>query len=180
MEARGSVFKYGDNIDTDVIIPARYLNTQNARELADHCMEDIDKTFITRVQAGDIMVGGENFGCGSSREHAAIGPMYLGVKAVLARSISRIHRSNLINYGIVPVLFADPADYEAISAGDELMMEDAPGQLLGGDGTVRLRNLTTGRDIPGTVSFTDKELELLLAGGLLPYIHNRHNGGGKP
>ena len=70
MEARGSVFKYGDNIDTDVIIPARYLNTQNARELADHCMEDIDKTFITRVQAGDIMVGGENFGCGSSREHA--------------------------------------------------------------------------------------------------------------
>ena len=73
-----------------------------------------------------------------------------------------------------------PADYEAISAGDELMMEDAPGQLLGGDGTVRLRNLTTGRDIPGTVSFTDKELELLLAGGLLPYIHNRHNGGVKP
>ena len=106
--------------------------------------------------------------------------MYLGVKAVLARSISRIHRSNLINYGIVPVLFADPADYEAISAGDELMMEDAPGQLLGGNGTVRLRNLTTGRDIPGTVSFTEKELELLLAGGLLPYIHNRHNGGGKP
>ena len=70
--------------------------------------------------------------------------------------------------------------YEAISVGDELMMEDAPGQLLGGDGTVRLRNLTTGRDIPGTVSFTDKELELLLAGGLLPYIHNRHNGGVKP
>ena len=106
--------------------------------------------------------------------------MYLGVKAVLAKSISRIHRSNLINYGIVPVLFADPADYEAISAGDELMMEDAPGQLLGGNGTVCLRNLTTGRDIPGTVSFTDKELELLLAGGLLPYIHNRHNGGVKP
>ena len=70
MEARGSVFKYGDNIDTDVIIPARYLNTQNARELADHCMEDIDKTFITRVQAGDIMVGGENFGCGSSGARA--------------------------------------------------------------------------------------------------------------
>ena len=72
MNAQGTVFKYGDNIDTDVIIPARYLNTQNAKELAAHCMEDIDKTFITRVQPGDIMVGGENFGCGSSREHAPL------------------------------------------------------------------------------------------------------------
>ena len=70
MNARGPVFKYGDNIDTDVIIPARYLNTQSAAELASHCMEDIDKMFVTRVKAGDIMVGGENFGCGSSREHA--------------------------------------------------------------------------------------------------------------
>ena len=73
MNAKGPVFKYGDNIDTDVIIPARYLNTQSAAELASHCMEDIDKTFITRVKQGDIMVGGENFGCGSSREHAPAG-----------------------------------------------------------------------------------------------------------
>ena len=72
MNARGPVFKYGDNIDTDVIIPARYLNTQSAAELASHCMEDIDKSFVTRVKAGDIMVGGENFGCGSSREHAPV------------------------------------------------------------------------------------------------------------
>ena len=72
MNAKGTVFRYGDNIDTDVIIPARYLNTQNAQELAAHCMEDIDKTFVTRVQPGDIMVGGENFGCGSSREHAPL------------------------------------------------------------------------------------------------------------
>ena len=180
MQFKGTAHRYGRDIDTDVIIPARYLTTSDPAELAKHCLEDLDTSFVERVQPGDIIVADENFGCGSSREHAAIGPMYLGVKAVLARSISRIHRSNLINYGIVPVLFADPADYEAISAGDELMMEDAPGQLLGGNGTVCLRNLTTGRDIPGTVSFTDKELELLLAGGLLPYIHNRHNGGGKP
>ena len=86
MEARGSVFKYGDNIDTDVIIPARYLNTQNARELADHCMEDIDKTFITRVQAGDIMVGGENFGCGSSREHAPLAIKTAGIAYHLERT----------------------------------------------------------------------------------------------
>ena len=72
MNAKGPVFKYGDNIDTDVIIPARYLNTQSEAELASHCMEDIDKTFVTRVKAGDIMVGGENFGCGSSREHAPV------------------------------------------------------------------------------------------------------------
>ena len=97
MEARGSVFKYGDNIDTDVIIPARYLNTQNARELADHCMEDIDKTFITRVQAGDIMVGGENFGCGSSREHAPLAIKTAGIACVIAASFARIFYRNAIN-----------------------------------------------------------------------------------
>ena len=82
MKAQGTVFKYGDNIDTDVIIPARYLNTQDARELAGHCMEDIDKTFVTRVQAGDIMVGGENFGCGSSREHAPLAIKTAGIHDV--------------------------------------------------------------------------------------------------
>ena len=92
MEARGSVFKYGDNIDTDVIIPARYLNTQNARELADHCMEDIDKAFITRVQAGDIMVGGENFGCGSSREHAPLAIKTAGIACVILPQCHQ-HRS---------------------------------------------------------------------------------------
>ena len=103
MEARGSVFKYGDNIDTDVIIPARYLNTQNARELADHCMEDIDKTFITRVQAGDIMVGGENFGCGSSREHAPLAIKTAGIACVIAASFARIFYRNAINIGL-PIL----------------------------------------------------------------------------
>src|SRR5699024_3630829 len=116
MEARGSVFKYGDNIDTDVIIPARYLNTQNARELADHCMEDIDKTFITRVQAGDIMVGGENFGCGSSREHAPLAIKTAGIACVIAASFARIFYRNAINIGL-PILEC-PAASRAIREGD--------------------------------------------------------------
>ncbi|HJB31013.1 MAG TPA: 3-isopropylmalate dehydratase small subunit [Candidatus Oscillibacter excrementavium] len=116
MEARGSVFKYGDNIDTDVIIPARYLNTQNARELADHCMEDIDKTFITRVQNGDIMVGGENFGCGSSREHAPLAIKTAGIACVIAASFARIFYRNAINIGL-PILEC-PAASAAIREGD--------------------------------------------------------------
>ena len=116
MEARGSVFKYGDNIDTDVIIPARYLNTQNARELADHCMEDIDKTFITRVQDGDIMVGGENFGCGSSREHAPLAIKTAGIACVIAASFARIFYRNAINIGL-PILEC-PAASRAIREGD--------------------------------------------------------------
>lgn len=118
MEARGSVFKYGDNIDTDVIIPARYLNTQNARELADHCMEDIDKTFITRVQAGDIMVGGENFGCGSSREHAPLAIKTAGIACVIAASFARIFYRNAINIGL-PILECEAAA-NGIDAGDEV------------------------------------------------------------
>ena len=116
MEAKGSVFKYGDNIDTDVIIPARYLNTQNARELADHCMEDIDKTFITRVREGDIMVGGENFGCGSSREHAPLAIKTAGIACVIAASFARIFYRNAINIGL-PILEC-PAASAAIREGD--------------------------------------------------------------
>ena len=121
MEARGSVFKYGDNIDTDVIIPARYLNTQNARELADHCMEDIDKTFITRVQAGDIMVGGENFGCGSSREHAPLAIKTAGIACVIAASFARIFYRNAINIGL-PIMEC-PEAVDAINAGDTVSVD---------------------------------------------------------
>ena len=96
MNAKGPVFKYGDNIDTDVIIPARYLNTQSAAELASHCMEDIDKTFITRVKQGDLMVGGENFGCGSSREHAPVAIKAAGISCVIAKSFARIFYRNAI------------------------------------------------------------------------------------
>ena len=121
MEARGSVFKYGDNIDTDVIIPARYLNTQNARELADHCMEDIDKTFITRVQAGDIMVGGENFGCGSSREHAPLAIKTAGIACVIAASFARIFYRNAINIGLA--ILECPEASEKIDSGDEVAID---------------------------------------------------------
>ena len=107
MNAKGPVFKYGDNIDTDVIIPARYLNTQSEAELASHCMEDIDKTFVTRVKAGDIMVGGENFGCGSSREHAPVAIKASGISCVIAKSFARIFYRNAINIGL-PILECPP------------------------------------------------------------------------
>ena len=116
MNAKGPVFKYGDNIDTDVIIPARYLNTQSPAELAAHCMEDIDKTFVTRVKAGDIMVGGENFGCGSSREHAPIAIKASGISCVIASTFARIFYRNSINIGL-PILECDEAAKE-IKEGD--------------------------------------------------------------
>ena len=100
MKAKGYVHKYGDNIDTDVIIPARYLNTANHKELAFHCMEDIDKDFINKVQKGDIIVGGENFGCGSSREHAPIAIKESGISCVIASSFARIFYRNSINIGL--------------------------------------------------------------------------------
>ena len=103
MNAKGSVFKYPDNVDTDVIIPARHLNTQDAKELASHCMEDIDKDFVKKVKDGDIMVGGWNFGCGSSREHAPLAIKACGVKCVIAPSFARIFYSNAINIGF-PIL----------------------------------------------------------------------------
>lgn len=118
MNAKGSVFKYGDNIDTDVIIPARYLNTQSPAELAAHCMEDIDKTFVTRVKAGDIMVGGENFGCGSSREHAPVAIKAAGIDCVIAKSFARIFYRNAINIGL-PILECEAAA-NGIDAGDEV------------------------------------------------------------
>ena len=96
-EARGNVFKFGDNVDTDVIIPARYLNTADPSELAAHCMEDIDKTFIQKVQKGDIIVANKNFGCGSSREHAPIAIKAAGVSCVIAETFARIFYRNLSN-----------------------------------------------------------------------------------
>ena len=118
MNAKGPVFKYGDNIDTDVIIPARYLNTQSPAELAAHCMEDIDKTFVTRVKAGDIMVGGENFGCGSSREQAPEIIKALGIQCVIAKSFARIFFRNSINNGLL--LIEQPDLHDDIKEGDEI------------------------------------------------------------
>ena len=118
MNAHGIVHKYGDHVDTDVIIPARYLATQDARELASHCMEDIDKTFITKVKDGDIMAAGANFGCGSSREHAPIAIKASGISCVIAASFARIFYRNAINIGL-PILEC-PAANRGIENGDEV------------------------------------------------------------
>ena len=125
MNAHGTVHKYGDHVDTDVIIPARYLASQNHQELASHCMEDIDKTFVTKVKDGDIMVAGVNFGCGSSREHAPLAIKACGVKCVIAPSFARIFYRNAINIGFPIVECAQAA--EEIQAGDQVEVDFATG-----------------------------------------------------
>ena len=118
MNAHGTVHKYGDNVDTDVIIPARYLNTSSHKELAAHCMEDIDKDFVSRVKEGDIIVAEKNFGCGSSREHAPIAIKASGVSCVIASTFARIFYRNTINIGL-PILECDAAAKE-IQSGDDV------------------------------------------------------------
>ena len=121
MNTQGKVFKYNDNVDTDVIIPARYLNTPNAQELALHCMEDIDADFVNKVKPGDIMVGGDNFGCGSSREHAPIAIKASGIDCVIAKTFARIFYRNAINIGL-PILECPEAS-EGIEAGDTVSID---------------------------------------------------------
>ena len=121
MNTQGKVFKYRDNVDTDGIIPARYLNTPNAEELALHCMEDIDKDFVKKVSAGDVMVAGWNFGCGSSREHAPIAIKASGISCVIASTFARIFYRNAINIGL-PIMECDEAA-KNISAGDEVEID---------------------------------------------------------
>ncbi|MEZ4358018.1 MAG: 3-isopropylmalate dehydratase small subunit [Eubacteriales bacterium] len=125
MKVKGTVLKYGDNVDTDVIIPARYLNTSDPKELAKHCMEDIDKTFVTRVKPGDIMVADNNFGCGSSREHAPISIKESGISCIIAKSFARIFYRNAINIGLPIIeLSAD------IDDGDELEIDFSEGKVF--------------------------------------------------
>ena len=133
MKTQGLVFKYPDNVDTDVIIPARYLNTANAQELAKHCMEDIDTEFVKQVKPGDVMVAGWNFGCGSSREHAPLVIKTCGTGCVIAKSFARIFYRNAINIGL-PILECEEAA-EAISAGDEVSVDFDTGVIT---------NITTG------------------------------------
>ena len=121
MNATGTAIKYGDNIDTDVIIPARYLNTTDAKELASHCMEDVDKEFSKRVKPGDVMVGGKNFGCGSSREHAPIAIRESGISCVIAATFARIFYRNAINIGL-PIVECPEAS-EKIRAGDQISVD---------------------------------------------------------
>ena len=160
MELKGKVHKYGDNVDTDVIIPARYLNTSEAKELAAPCMEDIDTAFAGRVKAGDIIVAGRNFGCGSSREHAPLAIKASGVACVIATTFARIFYRNALNIGL-PILEC-PEAAEAIAAGDEVGIDLASGTVT---------DETTGRTFKAE-PFPPFMRELIAAGGLAAYMRN--------
>ena len=161
MKAEGKVWRYGDNVDTDVIIPARYLNSFDPKELASHCMVDIDETFAKEVKAGDIMVGGKNFGCGSSREHAPIAIKASGVACVVAESFARIFYRNALNIAL-PILEC-PDAARAVSAGDEVSVDFDTGEIV---------DLTTGGRFAAE-PFPPFMQGLIDAGGLVNYINNR-------
>lgn len=158
MKYTGNVIKYGDNVDTDVIIPARYLNTSDHAELASHCMEDLDRTFVTRVQPGDIITAGQNFGCGSSREHAPIAIKASGVSLVIAKSFARIFYRNAINIGLAIVECPEAVD--GISEGDRIEADLDNGVL---------RNLTTGKEFQ-TEPFPEFIQKIIENGGLIQSI----------
>ena len=160
MKAQGKVIKYGDNIDTDVIIPARYLNTSDPKELAKHCMEDIDTDFVNKVQEGDIMVGGANFGCGSSREHAPIAIKASGISCVIAKDFARIFYRNSINIGL-PILECAEAS-EDIDAGDDVSIDFDTGII-----TNNTKNKTY-----QAVAFPPFMQDIINNGGLIARIKN--------
>ena len=155
---KGRVFKYKDNVDTDVIIPARYLNTSDPAELASHAMEDIDTSFREKVQKGDVIVAGKNFGCGSSREHAPIALKASGVSCVIAKTFARIFYRNSINIGL-PILEC-PEAAEAINAGDTVSVDFKTGMIT---------DETTGQTFRAE-PFPEFMMNIFNAGGLAPYI----------
>lgn len=161
MVANGTVHKYDDNIDTDVIIPARYLNTSDAKELASHAMVDIDPDFVARMKPGDIIVGGQNFGCGSSREHAPLALKTAGVSCVIAASFARIFYRNSINIGF-PIL-ESPEAAAAIEAGDEVEVDFDTGAIT---------DKTTGK-IYQAQPFPPFIQNIIAAGGLLTFLQQQ-------
>ena len=161
MKANGIVLKYGDNVDTDVIIPARYLNSSDPAELATHCMEDIDKDFIKNVKKGDIIVASKNFGCGSSREHAPIAIKAAGVSCVIAETFARIFYRNAINIGL-PIIEC-PAASQGIDAGDEVEIDFDSGMIY---------NHTKNTQFQGQ-AFPEFMQKIIAAEGLINYINNK-------
>ncbi len=159
--AHGSVFKYGDNVDTDVIIPARYLNSSDPKELATHCMEDIDKDFVKNVHVGDIIVANKNFGCGSSREHAPISIKASGVSCVIAETFARIFYRNAINIGL-PIIECPQAAKE-IQAGDEVEVDFDSGIIT---------DVTTGKKFHGQ-AFPPFMQKIIDCEGLVNYINQK-------
>ena len=169
-----ALIKLGDNITTDHIMPsnAKLLPFRsNVPYLADFCLSPCDSEFAARAKAknGGFIIGGENYGQGSSREHAALAPLYLGVKAVLAKSFARIHRANLINNGILPLTFADSADYDAVSEGDEIVIAEAPAQIAAAAEGGAVTASIAGREVELRLDITPRQRDILLAGGLLNY-----------
>lgn len=162
MNITGKVFRYGDNVDTDVIIPARYLNTSDPKELASHCMEDIDKDFVKNVQAGDIIVADKNFGCGSSREHAPIAIKESGVSCVIARTFARIFYRNAINIGL-PIIECEEAAAD-IKAGDEVSVDLSTGVIT---------NKTNGHTYQGQ-PYPEFMQKIIASNGLVNYIKNNN------
>lgn len=163
MSIKGKVFRYGDNVDTDVIIPARYLNTSDPKELAAHCMEDIDKDFVKNVKQGDIIVADKNFGCGSSREHAPLAIKTAGVGCVIAKTFARIFYRNAINIGL-PILECEEA-VKNIEAGDELDIDLTSGVI---------KNITKNEQYQGQ-SFPEFMQKIINDDGLIAYIRNNNN-----
>ena len=161
MNAKGFVHKYGDNVDTDVIIPARYLNIADKKELATHCMEDIDTNFVKVVKGGDVMVGGYNFGCGSSREHAPMVIKESGVSCVIAKTFASIFYRNAINIGLA--ILECPEASEKIDSGDEVAIDFDTGVIT---------NLTKGETYQAN-PFPDFIKKIIQAGGLMADIKNR-------
>ncbi|MCR5201704.1 MAG: 3-isopropylmalate dehydratase small subunit [Lachnospiraceae bacterium] len=161
MKANGKVHKYGDNVDTDVIIPARYLNSTTPEELAEHCMEDIDKDFVKNVNKGDIIVANKNFGCGSSREHAPISIKASGVSCVIAETFARIFYRNAINIGL-PIIEC-PEAAKKINAGDEVSVDFDSGLIT---------DVTTGETFTGQ-AFPEFMQKIIKAEGLVNYINNK-------
>lgn len=161
MNAKGFVHKYGDNVDTDVIIPARYLNIADKKELATHCMEDIDTNFVKVVKGGDVMVGGYNFGCGSSREHAPMVIKESGISCVIAKTFARIFYRNAINIGLA--ILECPEASEKIDSGDEIAIDFDTGVIT---------NLTKGETYQAN-PFPDFIKKIIQAGGLMADIKNR-------
>ena len=162
MKAKGTVFKYGDNVDTDVIIPARYLNITDMKELSAHCMEDIDKEFRGKVQEGDIMVAGNNFGCGSSREHAPATIKASGISCVIANSFARIFYRNSINIGLA--IIECPEAAKEIAADDEVEVDFDTGIIT---------DVTTGKCWQGQ-PFPEFMQNIIRQGGLVPYINSKN------
>ena len=161
MNAHGTVLKYGDHVDTDVIIPARYLNIADKKELATHCMEDIDTNFVKVVKGGDVMVGGYNFGCGSSREHAPMVIKESGISCVIAKTFARIFYRNAINIGLA--ILECPEASEKIDSGDEVAIDFDTGVIT---------NLTKGETYQAN-PFPDFIKKIIQAGGLMADIKNR-------